>query len=152
MKKITDTKRYKELIYETNTPYRDYDARSSYPTANRSTKWKRILHPIWEDFHHKRIAPINYQVDDDEDEYYSASGDGLSPMYLQKNGRCFSIHRVGYGIHLTPRPLLAGIRGDGLYLYIYIGNGLLPGHRSPFRNIPILKWILWTIKEDNNIV
>ena len=71
------------------------DPRSSYLRANRST--------IWEDFQHKGIVPTNYEADD-EDEYYSASGDGLSPMYLQRNDRCFRIYRVGDGILLTPHP------------------------------------------------
>ena len=30
-------KRYKELLYETNVLYRDYDPRSSYPRANKLT-------------------------------------------------------------------------------------------------------------------
>ena len=67
-------------------------------------------------------------------------------MNLQKNGRCFNIRSVGNGIQLTPRPLLAAMRGDALYLRInssvHNGNVLLLRPRSPFRNIPILKWIL----------
>ena len=33
-----DDERYKELLHETNVMYRDYDPKSSYPGANRSTK------------------------------------------------------------------------------------------------------------------
>ena len=49
-----DYERYKELIYETNMLYHDYDPRSSYP-RDRLTKWKTILDPIWEDF--KELYP-----------------------------------------------------------------------------------------------
>ena len=42
-------------------------------------------------------------------------GDGVR-MYLQKNDRCFSLTKDGMGMRLTPRPRLAGIRGDGIYL------------------------------------
>ena len=131
-----DYERYKALLYETNALYRDYDSDSNYPRANRSKKWKKTLHHIWEEF--KRDGIVK-----DEEAYYSASGDGI---YLQKNGRCFGVRRVGSGIHLSPRPMIAGIRGNGLYLRrgtsIYDGRGLLLGSSSPFKNIPILKWIL----------
>ena len=50
-------------------------------------------------------------MSDDEEEHHSTIlADGLYRTYLQKNGR----HRHGLGIHLTSRPLLAGIRVDGL--------------------------------------
>ena len=88
-----DYERYKELIYETNVLYCDYDPRSRYHRADRSTKWKM-----------EGIVP------DDEEEHHSTNlGDGFYRMYLQKNGRCFNLHRHSLGIHLTPRPLLAGI-------------------------------------------
>ena len=73
-------------------------------------------------------------------------GDGLC---LQKNGRCFNIRRMGTGIYLRPRPMLAGVCGNGLYLRkcssIYDGEGLLLGPSTPFREIPILGWILCII-------
>ena len=133
-----DLERYKEILYETNALYRDYDSDSQYPRANRSKKWKKTLHHIWEEF--KRDGIVK---EEGEEAYYSAAGDGI---YVQKNGRCFGVRRVGNGIHLSPRPMIAGIRGNGLYLRrgvsIYDGRGLLLGSSSPFKNIPILKWIL----------
>ena len=73
-----------------------------------------------------------------------SKGDGIK-MYLQKQGRCFGLERCGNGLKFIPRPNLAGIRGDGLYLRvgsgIYDGKGLILGSKSPFKNIPILGWI-----------
>ena len=61
-------------------------------------------------------------------------------------GRCFNVYRDGNVLLQAPRPMLAGVSGNGLYIAIgsrvYDGKGLLLGPRSPFRNIPILKWIL----------
>ena len=80
---------------------------------------------------------------DDEDVYFSVCGDGLWGLYLQKNGCCFNIRRVGNRVHLKPCLLLAGILSCCFYLCIgssaHCGNGLLLGPRSLFRNIPILK-------------
>ena len=42
--------RCKEPLYATNVIYRDYDPGRSYPRANRSKKWNKILRSIWEDF------------------------------------------------------------------------------------------------------
>jgi len=91
----------------------------------------------------------------DDDYFHSASENELSvgngvKMYLQKDGRCFHLQKsgvgVGRGMTLTPRPRLAGVRGDGLYLRvgssIYDGHRLILGPSSPFKNIPILGWIL----------
>ena len=76
----------------------------------------------------------------------TTGGDGVK-MYLQKKGRCFSLNKtMDGGIKLRPRPKLAGVHGDGLYLRhgsnIFHGEGLILGKNSPFKNIPVLGWIL----------
>ena len=78
---------------------------------------------------------------DGDEKYFSADG-----LYLQKNGRCYNIRRIGTGIYLRPRPILAGVYGNGLYIRrgssIYDGEGLLLGLSSQFKKIPILGSIL----------
>ena len=73
------------------------------------------------------------------------SGDGL---YLFKRGHCIKVEPVkGNGLYLTPHSskMHAGV-GDGLYLKqgdaIHNGEGLILGKNSPFKNVPILGWIL----------
>ena len=72
----------------------------------------------------------------------AVKGDGL---YLQKGGYCYRADPVeGDGLYLSPHHALT--QGDGLFLKhgdkIYDGEGLLLGDHSPFKNIPILGWIL----------
>ena len=72
----------------------------------------------------------------------SGVGDGL---YLHKHGRCYRVQKMkGNGLYLAPHPPFVG--GDGLYLKhgsdISDGAGLLMGENSPFKNIPILGWLL----------
>ena len=90
-------------------------------------------------------------LDSDESFHSIASADEMSKgdgikMYLQKQGRCFGLEKCGNGLKFVPRPKLAGVHGDGLYLRvgsgIYDGQGLILGSKSPFKNIPILGWIL----------
>ena len=71
-------------------------------------------------------------------------GDGL---YLFRSGHCIKVDPVkGNGLYLHPSPSSHGLRGDGLYLKrgdtIHNGEGLILGKNSPFKNIPILGWIL----------
>ena len=85
--------------------------------------------------------------DDEEEECLSTIlGDGLYRTYLQTNGRSFNVYRDGNGLHLAPRHMLAGVSGNDLYIRVgcrvYDGKGLPLRPRSPFRNIPILRWIL----------
>ena len=118
-----DYERYKELLHDANVMYCDYDPESSYPQANRSTKWNKVLRPIWEEFQQKGMVHSDYNGDEQ-----CFSGDGL---YLQKNGCCFNIRRIGTGIYLRPHPMLAGVYGKGLYIHrgfsIYDGEGLMLG-------------------------
>ena len=147
-----DLARYKELLHETSALYQEYDPYSRYPRASASKKWKRILGPIWREFQATGVAPDENADDKDSwlykynDEGDEEAGQGIK-MYLQKDGRCFSLHKLADGgMKVLPRPKLSGIDGNGLYLRrgadIFYGDGLLLGEQSPFRNIPILGWIL----------
>ena len=71
-------------------------------------------------------------------------GDGL---YLFKKGHCIKVDPVkGNGLYLSPHSSGHRAIGDGLYLKrgqsMYNGEGLILGKNSPFKNIPILGWIL----------
>ena len=119
------------MLYRGNDPTNEH-------RWNKSNKWKYILKPIWEEIQQEELKPIQLFHDGD------VSGNGL---YLHKSGHCVKVEPVeGNGLYLTPRRRLAGVSGDGLYLKrgtsIYDGRGLLLGSSSPFKNIPILKWIL----------
>lgn len=71
-----------------------------------------------------------------------------SGLYLAKRGRGVSqIHLVeGGGLYLSPLFQPTEDDYDGLYLRhgneVYKGAGLILGKDSPFKNIPILGWIL----------
>ena len=78
------------------------------------------------------------------DQVLGKSGDGL---YLFKRGHCIRVDPVkGDGLYLRSHTLGDGTLGDGLYLRrgnaIHNGEGLILGQNSPFKNIPILGWIL----------
>ena len=71
-----------------------------------------------------------------------AVGDGL---YLHKYGRCYRVPKLkGNGLYLAPHPRF--VEGDGLFLKhgsdISNGADLLMGKNSPFKNRPILGWLL----------
>ena len=70
------------------------------------------------------------------------SGDGL---YLHKHDKCYRVQKCkGNGLYLAP--YLCFVEGDGLFLKlgddISDGTGLLMGKNSPFKNIPVLGWLL----------
>ena len=72
----------------------------------------------------------------------AAVGDGL---YLYKHDKCYRVQKCkGNGTYLAPHPRF--IEGDGLFLKhgndISDGAGLLMGKNGPFKNIPVLAWLL----------
>ncbi len=84
----------------------------------------------------------------------AVSGHGV---FLQKDQHCYKVDAVeGNGLYLSPHPRLDGVYEDnnykksirnGLFVLarngrIFNGEGLLLGESSPFKNIPILGWIL----------
>ena len=52
----------------------------------------------------------------------------------------------GNGLYLAPQPRF--VKGDGLFLKhsndISDGAGLLMGKNSPIKNIPVLRWFMYT--------
>ena len=71
-----------------------------------------------------------------------AVGDGL---YLHKHDKCFRVQKYkGNGLYLAPHRRFA--EGDLLFLKhgndISDGAGLLMGMNNPFKNIPVLGWLL----------
>jgi hypothetical protein len=72
-----------------------------------------------------------------------------SAIYVKKGGTTCKMVPQGAGLYLKPWPGsgLNGV-GDGIYmktgngLYMKTGKGLILGPNSPFRDIPILGWLL----------
>ena len=138
---LDDMKNYYLLVKQTNVLHKNFDPRNPSPRANGSWKWKHILKKIW---NQDKNSDDDDDDDDDDDE---VSGSGLHEIYLQKNGKCYQINVIeGDGLYLSPRHNNVSLRGDGLYVKsgknVYDGKGLLLGKESPFKNIPILGWIL----------
>ena len=66
------------------------------------------------------------------------SGNGL---FLQKHGKCYQVQKCnGDCLYLAPDPHL--VKGDGHGNDISDGLGLLMGKIGPFKNIPVLGWLL----------
>ena len=69
-------------------------------------------------------------------------GDGL---YLHKHDKCYRVQKMkGDVLYLAPHPRF--VEDDGLFLKhgkdISDRAGLLMGKNSPFKNIPVLRWLL----------
>ena len=74
-----------------------------------------------------------------------ALGSGI--IYIKKGDNSFKIVPAGKGLYLSPWKKGSSITASGLYLktgsgYDATGEGFLLGPDSPFKNIPVLKWIL----------
>ena len=132
-----DLDRYKELLHETSALHQEYDPLSRYPRASKSNKWRKVLAPIWSEFQETGVV---------EDPDASTEGEGIK-MYLRKNGKCYNLKKtIDGGMHISCRPNLTSVYADGLYLKrgsaIHVGEGLILGKNSPFKNIPLLGLIL----------
>ena len=83
-----------------------------------------------------RFSTGRIETDYDKEYHSTLVGDGLYRTYLQNNGRCFNVHRDGNGLHLTLRPMLAGVSGNGIYTpvgsRVYDGKDVLLEPQRPF--------------------
>ena len=142
-----DMVQYKSLLKATNVLHRDFNPHNPYPRSNASWKWKNLLRHIWYEF--KGQAPPDDDGEDDEEAY---DGSGITEpvksfkTYVQKRGKCYRAKIVaGNGLYLDPQGGWVAA-ADGVYLKrghnVYDGEGLLLGRDSPFKNIPILGWLI----------
>ena len=72
----------------------------------------------------------------------SGSGDGL---YLHKHDKCYRVQKCkGNGLYLAPHPRFVECDEQSLKHGNDINDGacLLMGKNSPFKNIPVLGWLL----------
>ena len=65
---------------------------------------------------------------------------------ISRNSKCYHVQKTeGDGLYLSPSYSITN-RGDGLFLKqgknVTDGSGLILGKNSPFRNIPVLGWLL----------
>ena len=77
--------------------------------------------------------------------YFSGSGAVEDGLYMDAHDKCYRVQNMkGNGLYLAPHPRF--VEGDGLFLKhgndISDGAGLLIGRNSPFKNIPVLGWLL----------
>ena len=145
-----DLSLYKELLYETDALYDKYDPSTHYPRSSGSYKWTTVLGPIWREF---RKSGVVVPADNLDESGYDADtsriiGEGIK-MYMQKDGISYDLKKTRDGaMHISPRPNLTGAYGDGLYLrsagsgIVHREEGRILGPNSPFKNIPILGWVL----------
>ena len=75
----------------------------------------------------------------------------LEMDYLHKHDKYYSVRKCeGNGLNLAPHPRF--VEDDELFLKhgndISDGAGLLMGKNSPFKNIPVLGWLLYLFRRD----
>ena len=73
------------------------------------------------------------------------SGKGGDGLYLHKHDKCYRVQKVKCNsLCLAPHPRF--VEDDGLFLKhgedLSDGAGLIMGKNSPFKNIPVLRWLL----------
>ena len=133
-----DLGEYIRLLAQTNVLYRDFDPASPYPRSNGSWKWSKLLKPVWDGWKKDGEASGSGLLQDPVESYKT---------YIQKKGKCYRVQTTvdGEGLFLSRHPRLREV-GDGLFLRrgrnVYDGEGLMFGANSPFKDIPILGWIL----------
>ncbi len=103
-----DLSLYKELLYETNALYEEYDPWTHYPRSSGSYKWATILAPIWREF---RKSGVVVAADNLDESGYDADsskiiGEGIK-MYMQKDGISYDLKKTKDGaMYISPRPNL----------------------------------------------
>ena len=73
---------YGKLLIQTNTIYQNNDPNNPKPKSSKSSKWKNLIKPIWEDIK-KRKA--NKDEDEDDDPQPKTSGEGLKILPSDPN-------------------------------------------------------------------
>ena len=75
---------YGDLLKRTNTIYQNNDPNNPKPKSSKSSKWKNLIKPIWEDIK-KRKAKKDETEDKDDDPQPGISGEGLKILPSDPN-------------------------------------------------------------------
>ena len=73
---------YGKLLIQTNAIYQNNDPNNPKPKSSKSSKWKNLIKPIWEDIK-KRKA--NKDEDEDDDPQLKTNGEGLKILPSDPN-------------------------------------------------------------------
>ena len=81
-----DLNKYRRLVILTNTAYRNNNPNQNKPKASKSSKWKKIIKPIWEAIKEQEEDEDEYQeFEEPEDGNPQPSGSGLKILPSDPN-------------------------------------------------------------------
>ena len=83
-----DLSKYQQLVILTNTAYRNNNPTQNYPKSGNSSKWKKIIKPIWEAIKEQEEDEDEYQEfeePEDDDPKPGTSGSGLKILPSDPN-------------------------------------------------------------------
>ena len=81
-----DLNKYQRLVILTNTAYRNNNPNQNKPKASKSSKWKKIIKPIWEAIKEQEEDEDEYQeFEEPEDGNPQPSGSGLKILPSDPN-------------------------------------------------------------------
>ena len=86
--KEEDLSKYQQLVILTNTAYQNNNPKQNKPKASKSSKWKKIIKPIWEAIKEQKEDEDEYQEFEepkDDDPQPGTSGEGLKILPSDPN-------------------------------------------------------------------
>ena len=80
-----DLDKYQRLVILTNTAFQDNNPNKNKAKSSRSTKWKNIIKPIWEQIKKQKEEEYEEFEEDEDDPQPSTSGTGLKILPSDPN-------------------------------------------------------------------
>ena len=81
-----DLSKYQRLVILTNTAYRNNNPTQNYPKSGNSSKWKKIIKPIWEAIKEQYEDEYQeFEEPEDDDPQPGTSGSGLKILPSDPN-------------------------------------------------------------------
>ena len=72
-----DKEKYRQLVLQTNTAYKNNNPNQNKPKASKSKKWINIIKPIWKQIKKQKEEYKEFEEPDEDDEEDVLFGDGL---------------------------------------------------------------------------
>ena len=74
-----DYLKYGKILKQTNAIYQGNNPKQNYPKSSKSTKWKKLIKPIWENIKKQKEEDETETEDEEEDNAYSLFDDDPQP-------------------------------------------------------------------------